>query len=162
MPIEETMRAMDRLVDEGKIRFIGVSNFSLSQMKKAEEALSKHELVSNQVEYNLLARNIEDDLLPYCEKNNIVILPYRPLAHGVLANPSEKIKAVMIEISKKYDGKTPAQISLNWLISKGKYIFPIPRAPKPSRIEENIGAIGWKLDKNDIAQLEAAANFSPN
>ncbi|MDW8034386.1 MAG: aldo/keto reductase [Nitrososphaerota archaeon] len=79
IPLQESMRAMNRLVDEGKVKYIGVSNFSLEQLKRANEASPKYEIVSNQVEYNLLKRRIEKDLLPYCEKNNIVILAYRPL-----------------------------------------------------------------------------------
>jgi diketogulonate reductase-like aldo/keto reductase len=153
VPIKETMRAMEKLVDEGKIRYIGVSNFSLSQMKEAEEALSKHQLVSNQVEYSLKVRKIEADLLPYCDRSRIVILAYRPVAHGALANPSGKLKAVVDEISQKHEGKTPAQIALNWLLSKSKVVFPIPRASRPLRIAENVGAVGWSLEASDMAKL---------
>ena len=154
VPIKETMKAMERLVDDGKVRHIGVSNFSLSQLKEAEEALSKHELASNQVQYSLKVRKIEDDLLPYCERNNIAILAYRPVAHGALANPSGKLKTVMDEISRKHHGKTPAQIALNWLVNKSKIVFPIPRASRPERVVENVGAVGWNLDQDDLLKLE--------
>ena len=154
VPIKETMRAMEKLVDDGKVRHIGVSNFSLSQMKEAEEALSKHELASNQVQYSLKARKIEDDLLPYCERNKIAILAYRPVAHGALANPSGKLKTVVDEISRKHHGKTPAQIALNWLVNKSKIVFPIPRASRPERIIENMGAVGWNLDPDDLTKLD--------
>jgi diketogulonate reductase-like aldo/keto reductase len=154
VPIKETMRAMEKLVDEGKVRYIGVSNFSLSQMKEAEEALSKHELVSNQVEYSLKVRKIEADLLPYCDRNSIVILAYRPVAHGALASPSGTLKTIVDEISQKHDGKTPAQIALNWLLKKSKIVFPIPRASRPQRIIENVGALGWSLDPEDLTKLD--------
>jgi diketogulonate reductase-like aldo/keto reductase len=154
VPIKETMSAMEKLVDEGKVRYIGVSNFSLSQMKEAEEALSKHELVSNQVEYSLKVRKIEDDILPYCDGNNIAILAYRPVAHGALANPSGQLKTIVDEISHKHDKKTPTQIALNWLVNKSKIIFPIPRASRPERIIENMGALGWNLDPEDLAKLD--------
>jgi diketogulonate reductase-like aldo/keto reductase len=154
VPIKETMSAMEKLVDEGKVKYIGVSNFSLSQMKEAEEALSKHELASNQVEYSLKVRKIEDDLLPYCDRNRIAILAYRPVAHGALANPSGKLKTIVDEISQKHDGKTPAQIALNWLVNKSKIVFPIPRASRPERIIENVGALGWNLDTEDLAKLD--------
>jgi diketogulonate reductase-like aldo/keto reductase len=108
VPIKENMGAMEKLVDDGKVRYIGVSNFSLSQTKEAEDALSKYELVSNQVEYSLKVREIEADLLPYCDKNGIIILAYRPLAHGALANPSGKLKAVIDEISQNDGGKIAA------------------------------------------------------
>jgi len=155
VPIKETMRAMEKLVDDGKVRYIGVSNFSLSQTKEAEEALSKYELVSNQVEYSLKVREIEADLLPYCDKNRIVILAYRPLAHGALANPSGKLKAVIDEISQKDGGKTSSQIALNWLLNKSRMVFPIPRASRPQRVAEDAGAVGWSLDSDDMAKLAA-------
>jgi diketogulonate reductase-like aldo/keto reductase len=157
VPIKETMRAMEKLVDDGKVRHIGVSNFSLSQMKEAEEALSKHELASNQVQYSLKARKIEDDLLPYCDRNNIAILAYRPIAHGALANPSGKLKETVDEIFRKHDGKTPVQIALNWLMNKSEIVFPIPRASRPQRIMENVGAVGWNLDPEDLAKLDQPA-----
>jgi diketogulonate reductase-like aldo/keto reductase len=157
VPIKETMRAMEKLVDDGKVRHIGVSNFSLSQMKEAEEALSKHELASNQVQYSLKARKIEDDLLPYCDRNNIAILAYRPIAHGALANPSGKLKETVDEILRKHDGKTPVQIALNWLMNKSGIVFPIPRASRPQRIMENVGAVGWNLDPEDLAKLDQPA-----
>lgn len=155
VPMKETMKAMEKLVDDGKVRYIGVSNFSLSQTKEAEEALSKYELVSNQVEYRLKVREIEADLLPYCDKNGIVILAYRPLAHGALANPSGKLRAVIDEISQKNGGKTPAQIALNWLLNKSRMVFPIPRASRPQRVAEDAGAVGWSLDSSDMAKLAA-------
>jgi diketogulonate reductase-like aldo/keto reductase len=148
------MRAMEKLVDDGKLRYIGVSNFSLSQMREAEETLSKHELASNQVQYSLKARKIETDLLPYCDKNNIAILAYRPVAHGGLASPSGRLKAVLDEISQKHGGRTPAQIALNWLLNKSKNVFPIPRASRPERIVENVGAVGWKLAQDDLLKLD--------
>jgi len=155
VPMKETMKAMEKLVDDGKVRYIGVSNFSLSQTKEAEEALSKYELVSNQVEYSLKVREIEADLLPYCDKNGIVILAYRPLAHGALANPSGKLRAVIDEISQKDGGKTSAQIALNWLLNKSRMVFPIPRASRPQRVVEDAGAVGWSLDPSDMAKLAA-------
>jgi diketogulonate reductase-like aldo/keto reductase len=154
VPIGETMKAMEKLVENGKVRYLGVSNFSLEQTIKAADALSKNKLASNQVEYNLVKRGIEKDLLPYCEQNRIVILPYRPLAHGALAKPSKQLKTAMDEISRKHGGKTPSQIALNWLLTKSTVIFPIPRASKPERITENVGALGWNLDAEEMKRLE--------
>lgn len=156
VPIKETMRAMEKLVDQGKVRYIGVSNFSLSQMNEAEKALSRHELASNQVQYNLNVRKIEADLLPYCDRNRIAILAYRPVAHGELANPTGNLKAVVDEISQGHGGKTPAQIALNWLVNKSKLVFPIPRASRTQSVTENAGAVGWNLDSEDLVKLEQA------
>ena len=154
VPTKETLKAMEKLVDEGKVRYIGVSNFSLSRMREAQEALSKYELASNQMEYSLKVKTIEADLLPYCERNSVAILAYRPVAHGALANPSGKLGAVVDEISQKHDGKTPAQIALNWLVNKSKVVFPIPRASQPQRVTENANALGWSLDQEDFDKLD--------
>ena len=80
IPISETMKAMERLVAEGKVRYIGVSNFSVRQTRDAQESLSKSELASNQVEYSLAERSIEEDLLPYAQKEHITIIAYTPVA----------------------------------------------------------------------------------
>lgn len=154
VPISETMRAMEKLVDEGKIRYIGVSNFSMKQMIDAQNALSKYELVSTQMEYNLLHRDIERDILPYCEKERIAVLAYYPLAHGKLAGSTFSSSSIYKTISLKYGGKTPAQIALNWLLSKSDVVFPIPRGSNPKHVKENLGAVGWRLDKSDIEELE--------
>ena len=158
VPIKDTMKAMEKLVKDGKVRFIGVSNFSLEQMKIAEEVLVNNNLVSNQVEYNLKNRKIEASLLPHCKKNHVAIMAYSPIAGGALANPCEKLRTVMEEISSNHGGKTPAQIALNWLVTKSKVIFPIPRASKQERIDENVGAIGWNLDNEEMRKLEEASS----
>ena len=71
VPIGETMRAMEELVEMGKVRFIGVSNFSARELQEAQDSMSKYKIVSNQVLYNLIDRGIEKDILPYCQRNNV-------------------------------------------------------------------------------------------
>src|SRR5882672_7782299 len=88
VPIKETMRAMETLVDRGVVKYIGVSNFSLGQLRAAQAAMSKCPIVSNQVLYNLNSREIEDDLLPYCQQQNVTIIAYTPLDDGRLATKS--------------------------------------------------------------------------
>jgi aryl-alcohol dehydrogenase-like predicted oxidoreductase len=83
IPIEETMGAMADLVDAGKVRFIGVSNFSVAQLQEGQKVLSRHPIVSNQVRYNLIDRTIEKDLLQYCQKIHTTIIAYSPLARGL-------------------------------------------------------------------------------
>ena len=158
IPIGETMRAMEKLVDEGKIRFIGVSNFSTAQTKEAQESLSKHRLISNQVEYNLMTRDVERDLLPYCKSNGIAVLAYRPLAHGSLTKPNGRLGVTMEEISKRHERKTPAQIALNWLLARRENVFPIPRASRLEHVVEDAGATGWSLDEGEVTALLAAAH----
>lgn len=151
VPIEETMKAMEKLVEEGKIRYIGVSNFSVEEMKKAQEALSKYEIVSNQVEYSLLCRDVEKDVLPFCQKEKITLIAYRPLTRGKIF----KFSKVFDDVCRKYN-KTISQVALNWLIQK-KQVVAIPKASKPEHVEDNIGAVGWKFRKEDIKMLEAMA-----
>ena len=74
IPIKETMKAMEDLVKKGKIRHIGVSNFSVKDLKEAQDAMSSQEIVSNQVEYNLATRGVEDELIPFCKKQKITIV----------------------------------------------------------------------------------------
>jgi len=83
IPIEEPMRAMEELVDTGKIRFIGVSNFSVRDMVNTQAALSKQRIAANQVRYSLIERTIEGGLLEYCQKKRIMVIAYSPLATGL-------------------------------------------------------------------------------
>ncbi len=147
MPTAETMRAMEDLIDQGKIRSIGVSNFSLHQMMEANASLKKTQLASTQMEYNLVHRSIEKDILPYCRKENIAVLAYRPLGHGKLASEQAKLK----KFCDKYS-KTPAQIALKWLSSQPG-VFPIPRASNVLHVRENLEASGWRMDEPDLREL---------
>src|SRR6059058_4576591 len=85
IPIAETMRAMEKLVLDGMVRYIGVSNFSVNQMKEAQAALSREEIVSNQVEYSLVDRAVEETILPYCQRAKITLIAYSPLGQGRIA-----------------------------------------------------------------------------
>jgi len=89
VPIQETMRAMEALVDRGLVRYIGVSNFSTSELRAAQAAMSKYPIVSDQVLYNLNRREIERDLLPYCLMSQVTIIAYTPLDDGRLAKRSQ-------------------------------------------------------------------------
>ena len=152
IPIQETMKAMEHLLEKGKIRFIGVSNFSVNEMREAQEALSNAEIVSNQVEYSLMERDIEPELLPYCEKERVTVIAYSPLARGDLL--SGKSRRVLHTISVKND-RTPAQVALNWLITKSN-VVAIPKAAKVEHLQENAGAAGWRISSQDAAILEQA------
>ena len=147
IPIRETMRAMERLVDEGKVRFIGVSNFSVELLRQAQEYLSKYQIVSNQVEYNLLNRRIEKDLLPFAEKEHITVIAYSPFAVGRLLSYSGRGKDTLKQLAVKY-GRTIAQICLNWLIYK-QPVIAIPKAISIKHLEENAGAAGWRMEPED-------------
>ena len=155
IPIQETINAMDYLVKQELIRFIGVSNFSVEQLKEAQRC-TKNKIVANQIEYNLLARdkgkynvNIESDIMPYCQKNDIMFVAYRPLRLGKLATPGFK---ALDELAGKYK-KTQAQIALNWVISKNN-VVTIVKASDLDHVKENVGAAGWKLSAEDIRKLD--------
>jgi len=148
MSMKETMRAMEELLDQGKIGGIGVSNFSLKQMVEANSSLKKARLTSTQMEYSLVHREIEKDILPYCRENGIAVLAYRPLGHGSLAVEQTKLT----RFCEKYS-KTPAQIAIRWLCSQSN-VFPIPRASNVAHVNENLGASGWHMEEDDLGELD--------
>ena len=152
VPIAETMRAMEELVDQGKARFIGVSNFSVRQLRQAQECLSRHQLVSNQMEYHLLDRAIEEDLLPLAEKERLNIMAYSPFATGYLLHYSGKGRKTLENLASKYN-KTFPQICLNWLISR-EPVIAIPKAINVDHLKENAGAAGWRMEPGDYAVID--------
>jgi len=156
IPIEETMRAMDHLVEKGLVRLVGVSNFTLEQMKEAQQH-SKNKIAANQIEYSLIARNkgryadnkdMETKTIPYCQENGIIVVTVRPLERGLLL----KEHPVLDRLAKKYN-KTKAQIAINWIISKPNLIT-IPMSTSVEHLKENLGALGWKIDEEDIKLLD--------
>jgi len=148
VPIRETMGAMEELLEAGKVREIGVSNFSLKRMMEANASLKKAQLASTQMSYSLLHREIEKDIIPYCRREGIAVLAYFPLGHGRLAGESEKLRV----FCEKYS-KTPAQVALSWLTSQPN-VFPIPRAANPVHVKENLEASGWRLSAQDLQELD--------
>jgi Aldo/keto reductases, related to diketogulonate reductase len=152
VPITETMRAMEQLVDEGLIRFIGLSNFNLNQVIEAQGALKKYEVVSLQMPYSLIDRRIEADIIPYAKRENLAILCYYPLGHGRLIREFPKDLVEMV--SRNHGPRTPAQIALNWIITKHENAFPIPRASNPMHVRENLGAVGWRLSDEEVKAIE--------
>ena len=158
VPIAETMRAMETLVDRGQVRHIGVSNFSVHELQAAQAAMSKYPIVCNQVLYNLKRREIERELIPYCHENRITIMAYTPLADGSLAlrprlRPTrgwETLTAIA-----KENHKTPAQTALNWCLSRPPVVV-IPKTNSVARTEENCAASGWSLTPDQVRRLEAA------
>ncbi len=154
IPIEETMGAMEALADAGKVRFIGVSNFSVAEFQKAQAALSKYTIVSNQVEYSLADRSIEQDLLPFCQEKNITIIAYSPLARGLRNLKYHDSAGVLARVAAE-TGKTEAQVALNWCI-RHPNVIAIPKSNSLSRTEENCGASGWRLSEEHLRLLDQA------
>ena len=153
VPLKETMGAMEELVEQGVVRYIGVSNFPLSLMKEAQGYLSKAEIQANQVKYNLKCRYVEEDLLPYCQREGITLIAYTPLEEGSLAG-----NKLLQEVGKGY-GKSAAQIALNWLIYR-EGVITIPKAINLRHLEENAGAMGWRMRQEDFEWLSSAFAWS--
>ena len=151
------MAAMEELVDRGKVRFIGVSNFSLIDLKKAQAALSKYKIVSNQVRYSLVDRTIEGGLLGYCQKNGIAVIAHSPLARGLHHIKRRDPDRVLQKVSA-ITGKSEAQVALNWCLSKDG-VIAIPKASSIDHVEEDCGASGWRLSPEQIGLLGRRIGF---
>ena len=153
-PIRETMRAMEKLVDEGLIRFIGVSNFDVEDLMAAESALRNERMASNQVLYHLGDRGIERRLLPYCARREIAVVAYSPFGHGNFPSPDSIGGRVLAEIAERH-GRTPRQVALNFL-TRHPSVFTIPKTTRPERVRENAGGVGWALTREEIAAIDRA------
>jgi diketogulonate reductase-like aldo/keto reductase len=159
VPIEETMRAMETLVDRGLVKYIGVSNFSTDELRDAQAAMNKYPIVSNQVLYNLNRRQIEEELMPFCQANQITIIAYTPLDSGQLAKDStlsshpESVK--VLEMVAAQARKTLAQVALNWCISHSG-VIAIPKSDRAGRVAENCQASGWRLSSAQMRLLDNA------
>lgn len=148
IPLEETMSAMDFLVEEGLTRYIGVSNFTPERLREAQK-YSRNKIVANQVHYNLVVREPErKGLLNYCQENDVMLIAWRPLQKGIISASSDK---VVRELCTKY-GKTPAQLAINWLISQPN-VVTLSKTTNILHLEENLGSIGWKISDEDVERL---------
>lgn len=176
VPIEETMGALEDLKKEGKIRAVGVSNFSVEQVGEAMK-FGRVDVV--QPCYSLLWRYIEEDLLPFCIQNEIGVVIYSPLAQGLLTGKFKagtafregdgRAKAPLFKpgrfeecigaaealkpFAEKY-GKTQGQIAVNWAISQPGVTSAIVGARNAAQAEENTGAGGWRLKPEDILLID--------
>ena len=151
-PIAETMRAMEQLVRAGKIRYIGVSNLDVSQLKQAQKALTREKIICNQVLYHMRSRGIENHLLPYCESQNIAVVGYSPFGQGDFPSPASKQGKALATIAERH-GKTPRQVALNFLTRRPS-LFTIPKAERVEHVRENAGANGWLLTAEDLKLID--------
>ena len=169
--------ALAEAAQRGQIRAAGVSNYNADWTRRMHDVLARHDLplASNQVEYSLLNRRIErDGTLQACRELGVTIIAYSPLRKGILAGkytpahpPAgprgamynagylrrvEPLLILLREIGDAHGGKTPAQVSLNWLICRGA--VPIPGAKNAHQVEDNAGALGWRLTPAEIVRLD--------
>ncbi len=157
VPISETMSAMEKLVDDGKVRYIGVSNFSVKELDEARSSMKRYDTISDQVEYSVSVRDIENERIQeYCTDKRIAVIAYSPLGRGQISSRNYDPEAfdALSRIAGSHH-KTIAQIALNWLVSKGN-IFPIPKAANIEHMRENIASTDFELndtEKNEINTL---------
>lgn len=182
-PVEETLRALDDLVKQGKVRQIGCSNMPAAQLNDAEAIAKKDKItafVTAQDEYSLVNRAIEKELVPAIEANGMGLLPYFPLASGLLTGKYEHGKDIpgntrfgrmkplgdryMTEENWKIVGEltkfcaarnhTLLELAFSWLVAHPFLSSVIAGATRPEQIEQNVKAAGWKLSKDEMAEVD--------
>ncbi len=178
-PVEETVGAMSRLVEEGKVRFIGLSEASASSIRRANAI---HPITALQSEYSLWTRDVEKEILPTCRELGIGFVPFSPLGRGFLTgqikdssafdekdfrkdNPRfhgdnfkrnlELVRKIE-EIAAKKKCKA-SQLALAWVMAQGKGVVPIPGTKRVEYLEENVGALEIELTKEDLERINEAA-----
>lgn len=174
VPIEDTMGELKKLVEEGKIKYIGLSEASVDTIRRAHAV---HPITAVQMEYSLWTREIEDDIIPFCRELGIGIVAYSPLGRGFFAGkavveslPSESILAMhprfsgenleknkllythFATLAAKHACTTP-QLALAWLLHQGDDIIPIPGTTKITNLNNNFGSLGLKLRKEDLKEI---------
>ena len=176
VPIAETATACLELLNSGKVRAVGVSNFSASQMAEWREVAPLHSL---QPPYSLLDRAVEAEILPYCLENNIGVIVYSPLQRGILTGKFtadskfgsddlrsgdkgyqgedfERNLAIVEELKRlaAKASKTVGQLAIAWVLSNPAVTSAIVGAKRPSQVEENVGGAGWALTEAQKAEIE--------
>jgi aryl-alcohol dehydrogenase-like predicted oxidoreductase len=182
-PIEETLRALDDLVRQGKVRFIGCSNLSAQQIAEAQDTARRHGLagfVSCQHEYSLLVRDVEGELVPTAKALGLGLLPYFPLASGLLTGKYKRGAALPsgsrlskntrhaqrfasernwrivgeLETFAGRRGHTLLELAFGWLLRDEVVASVIAGATSPQQLEQNVRAAGWKLSAEDLAEID--------
>lgn len=153
IPLQETIRGLERLIDDGKIRSMGVSNFDVYDMEEAL-AISSKPIACNQILYNLYTRGPEHKLIPFCAKKNIAVVAYTPFAQKNPEMIGTECGGTLERIAKKF-GATVAQIILAFLVREDN-VFTIPKATNLQHINNNAAASQIKLSESDIDEIEQA------
>ena len=176
--IGEAWEEMAKLAQEGKIRFLGVSNFKVEQIKRLQKI---HPVASLEPPYSMLHREVEDELLDYCSQNNIGVVAYSPMQRGLLTGKfsQERLADLPLDDHRRRspdfhgpkftatlelveqlrpiaerNGKTLAQLSISWVLCRPEVTAAIVGARRPRQILETAPASDWNLNKEDIEQIE--------
>ena len=177
--IEEGWTEMARLQQEGKVRWIGVSNFSVEQMKRAQKIAP---ITSLQPPYSLLVRKVEADILPFCHQNNIGVIVYSPMRAGLLTGKMSKERAEslpendwrkrdkdfqepqlshnleLVEVLRKIagrHGRTPGEVALAWTLANPVVTAAIVGLRRADQVEGTIGALTFRLSSDEVSEIEA-------
>lgn len=176
--IEQAWEEMAKLADEGKVRFIGVSNYNVQQIERVQKI---HPVASLQPPYSMIQREVEDELLGYCAENNIGVVAYSPMQRGLLTGKfsQERLAALAIDdhrrrspefrdpqftatlqlvdklkVVAKRNDKTCAQLAISWVLRRPKITAAIAGARRPDQIVETAPASDWTLSQQDIEEIE--------
>ncbi|XP_020246881.1 probable aldo-keto reductase 2 [Asparagus officinalis] len=180
VPVEITMGELKKLVEEGKIKYVGLSEASASTIRRAHAV---HPITAVQLEWSLWSRDVEDDIIPTCRELGIGIVSYSPLGRGFLSSGPKLVENLTDEDFRKYlprlqpgnleqnitlfervsemasrKGCTPSQLALAWIHHQGNDVCPIPGTTKIENLKQNIGALSVKLTKEEMVQLESFAS----
>ncbi|HEY9046782.1 MAG TPA: aldo/keto reductase [Ohtaekwangia sp.] len=183
VPVEEMVGAMAELVKEGKVRYLGLSEASAASIRKAHAV---HPITALQSEYSLLTRDVEKEILPVCRELGITLVPYSPLARGLVTNTLQKDSFGAGDFRKtlpRFDDQhwdynqqlvarfttlaeekqcTPAQLALAWVLAQGDDIIPIPGTKKRKYLEENAKATDVTLSAADLQKIKSLIDEFPH
>jgi len=152
--LSQTMSALEKLVDDGKIRSLGVSNFDLDDLLEAEGLLKKHKIACNQVLYNLYTRGIERHVLPHCQSMNIAVVGYTPFGQRSTPAVGTNSGAVLHKVALDH-GATPEQVMLAFLVRLDN-LFTIPKASQTNHTLQNAMAGDIVLSEEEVSLIDAA------
>ncbi|MGH7715795.1 MAG: aldo/keto reductase, partial [Vulcanimicrobiaceae bacterium] len=153
-PLSETMRALEKLVDDGKIHALGVSNFDVEDLEEAQAALTRHPMTCNQVLYHLKERGIEHRVQPWCAKNEVAVVAYTPYGRSPIPSESTASGRALAEVARKHGTSVRAVILA--FLTRQSNVFAIPKAATIPHVEENATAGDVNLDQDDVRRLEGA------
>lgn len=183
IPVEETVDAMARLVKEGKVRYLGLSECSVESLRRA---CAIHPISAVESEYSLLTRDVEKEILPLTKELGATLVPFSPLGRGLVTNTinvntlsendfrkhlprysdiywenNQKLAVEFSEIAES-KGITPAQLALAWILAQSENIIPIPGTKRIKYLEENIKAVDVNLSTEDINSIRILLKKYPN
>ncbi|QSQ10875.1 aldo/keto reductase [Myxococcus landrumensis] len=158
-PLEETVRAFEKLVADGKIRSWGVSNFSVADLEELLSLTKPGRIACNQVLYHLEERAIEHTVLPWCEERGIAVVGYSPFGNGNFPRPDSEGGKVLADIARAHSA-TPRQVALQFLVRRPS-LFAIPKSSRVAHLKDNAAASMLELSADDLGRIDAAFPLGP-